>query len=115
MSGTAETTITNQSGQRSENVGVAGVLATPGDRRGDQGGATEMHYSQVIQKLLGDRVNVSSVLSHNIDMRDGYPHSTTGIPQAIHGYVARPFPFYLHAGQTASLTSYFFTKHGHPG
>lgn len=85
MSGTAETTITAQSGQRTENVGMAGVLATPGDRRGNQGGATEAHYSKVIQDLLGKNVSVSSVLSHNIDMRDGYPHSTTGIPQAIHG------------------------------
>ena len=85
MSGTAETTITEQSGQRTQNVGISGVLATPGDRRGNQGGATEAHYSQVIQRLLGDNVTVSSVLSHNIDMRDGYPHSTTGIPQAIHG------------------------------
>ena len=85
MSGTAETTITPQSGQRTQNVGISGVLATPGDRRGNQGGATEAHYSDVIQRLLGGNVTVSSVLSHNIDMRDGYPHSTTGIPQAIHG------------------------------
>ena len=104
MSGTAETTITQQSGQRTQNVGISGVLATPGDRRGNQGGATEAHYSDVIQRLLGDNVTVSSVLSHNIDMRDGYPHSTTGIPQAIHGYVARPFPFCFHALSTAPLT-----------
>ena len=52
------------------------VFATPGDRRGNQGGATEAHYSDVIP-LLGGNVTVSSVLSHNIDMRDGYPHSTT--------------------------------------
>ena len=85
MSGTAETVITDQSGQRTEHVGVAGVLATPGDRRGQDQGASGQHFSQVIQKLLGNQVTVSSVLSHNIDMRDGYPHSTTGIPQAIHG------------------------------
>lgn len=85
MSGTAETVITEQSGQRTDQYGIAGVLATPGDRRGQSQGAANDRFGKVIQDLLGNKVHVSSALSHNIDMRDGYPHSSTGIPQAIHG------------------------------
>lgn len=42
-------------------------------------------FRNTVSKLIGDNVQMSGVMSGAIDLRQGYPHSTTGIPQAIAG------------------------------
>jgi len=38
-----------------------------------------------VQNVLGDTVATTAVMSRNLDMMTGHPHSTTGIPYAIQG------------------------------
>ena len=42
-------------------------------------------FKENVKKMLGNKIALGGVLSGGIDLREGYPHSTTGIPQAIHG------------------------------
>ena len=42
-------------------------------------------FKETVKKLIGDKIQTHGVLSGAIDLRQGYPHSTTGIPQAISG------------------------------
>lgn len=42
-------------------------------------------FQDNVKKMLGNKITLGGVLSGGIDLREGYPHSTTGIPQAIHG------------------------------
>ena len=44
----------------------------------------EGQLKDTIKELLGNTV-MTPVLSRNLDMYQGYPHSTTGIPYAIQG------------------------------
>ena len=39
----------------------------------------------LITELLGDSITTTNVLSRNLDLQSGYPHTTTGIPYSIQG------------------------------
>lgn len=45
---------------------------------------TDRGFQGAVADLIGNAV-VTPVLSRNLDMMQGYPHSTTGIPYAIQG------------------------------
>ena len=42
-------------------------------------------FRQTVQKLVGPGVQMGGVMPAGLDLKSGYPHSTTGIPMAIHG------------------------------
>jgi hypothetical protein len=41
--------------------------------------------SDIVKKLLGNKIECSTIAQPDIDLREGYPHTTTGIPQQVHG------------------------------
>ena len=56
-------------------IGPSATLEPSTTRLGQDG-----TFKDNVQKLIG-KVHVGGVLSGAIDLRQGYPHSTTGIPQ----------------------------------
>lgn len=42
-------------------------------------------FRKTVNDLIGNKLMISGVHSGAIDLRQGYPHSTTGIPAAISG------------------------------
>lgn len=38
-----------------------------------------------ITELLGDSITTTNVMSRNLDLHQGYPHTMTGLPYAIQG------------------------------
>lgn len=41
--------------------------------------------SDIVKQLLGKNIECSTIAQPDIDLREGYPHTTTGIPQQVHG------------------------------
>ena len=61
-------------------VGPSALLEPKGTRL-----SQDETFRKTVEKLIGTNVQMGGVMNPGLDLRSGYPHSTTGIPMAIHG------------------------------
>ena len=57
------------------------ITVEPGSTRAGQSST----FQKNVQELLGGKIQLGGTLSGGLDLHEGYPHSSTGLVQAIHG------------------------------